>query len=128
MLPDPPFPSPYLRGLELYDRGDYWESHEALEELWRQVSGVEAGFYRGIIQLDAALIHTQRGHWQGVSNLLRRALTNLRDCPDHFQGLDVARLKRDLQAYLDEVEALRSGQKAEFDWSLKPELRLEPQE
>lgn len=114
----------YLEGLRLYREGRYWDSHEEWEALWREATGVARHFFQGLIQLDAALIHTQRGHWGGVANLLARALAHLDRCPDRFLDLDVAALRRRMRRYREEVLALKEGRKQTFDWSLKPHLEL----
>jgi hypothetical protein len=114
----------YLAGLRLYREGRYWDSHEEWEELWREATGPTRHFFQGLIQLDAALIHTERGHWGGVANLLRRALGHLEECPDRFLGLDVAALRDRLRAYRAEVLALKAGEKQEFDWGLRPTLEI----
>jgi uncharacterized protein len=116
----------YLEGLRLYAEGRYWDSHEAWEEIWRESSGAARHFFQGLIQLDAALIHTQRGHWGGVANLLRRALGHLEACPDQFLGLDVGRLRQQLRAYQEEIDALKEGNKEAFDWRLCPPLNVAP--
>jgi uncharacterized protein len=116
----------YLEGLRLYAEERYWDSHEEWEEIWRESSGAARHFYQGLIQLDAALIHTQRGHWGGVANLLRRSLGHLEECPDRFQGLDVAGLRQRLRAYQAEIAALKEGHKEAFDWSLRPLLEIAP--
>jgi predicted metal-dependent hydrolase len=115
----------YLEGLRLYREGRYWDSHEEWEEIWREAKGPTRHFFQGLIQLDAALIHTGLGHWRGVANLLRRALGHLERCPDQFLGLDVAALRERLREYRDEVLALRDGEKREFDWGLRPALKVE---
>lgn len=115
----------YLTGLRLYYLGRYWDSHEAWEEVWRESEGPARHFFQGLIQLDAAIIHTQREHWNGVANLLARSLAHLEQCPDRFLGMDVARLRHQLWAYRQAILALREGREAAFDPSLRPDLPLE---
>src|SRR5215216_4126863 len=115
----------YLAGLRLYYLGRHWDSHEEWEEVWRESEGPVRHFYQGLIQLDAAIIHTQRGHWGGVANLLARSLGHLEQCPDRLLGMDVARLRDQLRAYRREILALKEGRKDAFDWSLCPQLEVE---
>jgi len=82
-------------------------------------------FFQGLIQVDAAIIHTQRGHWSGVANLLARSLGHLEQCPDQLLGMDVARLRGQLRAYRTEILALRAGRKEAFDASLFPDFPIE---
>jgi predicted metal-dependent hydrolase len=120
----------YLNGLRLYHQGRYWDSHEEWEALWREAKGPERHFYQGLIQLDAAIIHTRQGHWAGVANLLARSLSHLEQCPDHLQGMDVTRLRGQLHAYREQILALQNGHQTCFDESLIPDLivdEIEPQ-
>lgn len=120
-----PFYDPrYLVGLRLYYLGRYWESHEAWEEIWRESEGPLRHFFQGLIQVDAAIIHTQRGHWRGVASLLARSLGHLEQCPDQLLGMDVARLRDQLRAYRAEILALLEGRKEAFDVSLCPDLTI----
>ena len=115
----------YQAGLRLYYLGRYWDSHEEWEEIWRESEGAARHFYQGLIQVDAAIIHTLQGHWGGVANLLARSLGHLEQCPDHLLGVDVARLREQLRAYRQEIAALKEGRKERFDRSLLPDLAVD---
>jgi predicted metal-dependent hydrolase len=119
-----PYDPRYLAGLRLYHLGRYWDSHEQWEEIWRESQRPARHFYQGLIQVDAAILHTQRGHWSGVANLLARSLGHLEQCPDSLLGMDVARLRDQLRAYRREILALKDGRQERFDWSLRPDLAV----
>jgi len=74
--------------------------------------------------LDAALIHTDRGDWGGVLNLLRRSFNYLSICPAEMMGIDVALLRQQILECLQEVEAIKKGKKQKFNWRLKPTLKV----
>ena len=69
------------RACELFNAGDYWSAHEALETVWRSIisDGDEAAarVWQGLIQAAAALLHQQRGNRHGVAVVGRSALENL---------------------------------------------------
>lgn len=60
---------PYLRGIDLFNHGYYWEAHEAWESLWHACgrTGLTADFLRGLIRLTAAGFKVKEGHSAGVS-------------------------------------------------------------
>ena len=63
----------------LFNRGDYWLAHEAVETIWRSIikeSG-EARVWQGLIQAAAALLHRQRGNRHGMVKLGGAALQKL---------------------------------------------------
>jgi hypothetical protein len=65
----------YLRGIDLFNHGYYWEAHEAWEGLWHAAGrrGTTADFLKGLIQLAAAGVKVREGRADGVANHARRA-------------------------------------------------------
>src|SRR2546422_10522089 len=52
---------------DLFNAGDYWLAHEALETVWRPIiRSDEAAVWQGLIQAAAALLHPGRGKHHGV--------------------------------------------------------------
>jgi hypothetical protein len=86
----------YLRGIDLFNHGYFWESHEEWEGLWHAVGrrGAVADFLKGLIRLAAAGVKHLEGKPVGVASHSRRAAELLRGVaqaagagPDCFLGL-----------------------------------------
>src|SRR2546427_6687906 len=68
-----------IRARELFNAGDYWAAHEALETVWRSIiSDDAASVWQGLIQAAAALLHLQRGNRHSVTVVGRGAPDKLR--------------------------------------------------
>jgi predicted metal-dependent hydrolase len=65
----------FLRGVDLFNHGFYWESHEAWEGLWHACGrrGVVADFIKGLIQLAAAGVKHREGVPEGMATHALRA-------------------------------------------------------
>lgn len=65
----------FCAGIELFNRGYYWEAHETWERLWHAAgkSGPVADFLKGLIKLAAAGVKSREGNPAGVSRHARRA-------------------------------------------------------
>jgi hypothetical protein len=65
----------YLRGVELFNGGYYWESHEVWESLWHAHGrrGPTADLLKGLIKLAAAGVKVREGQPSGVTTHARRA-------------------------------------------------------
>ena len=65
----------YLRGIELFEYGYYWEAHEVWESLWLAAgrTGPIADFLKGLIKLAAAGVKLRAGNTAGVISHARRA-------------------------------------------------------
>jgi len=62
----------------LFNAGDYWLAHEALETVWRSIiKEDEARVWQGLIQAAAALLHRARGNRHGVVVVGAAALEKL---------------------------------------------------
>jgi uncharacterized protein len=88
--PDPRF----IRGLELFNEKDYFESHEVIEELWLEtpVNDVYRDLYKGVIQAAAAIYQFNRGIHSGSEGLYRTCLGYLEKYAPTALGLNVRSL------------------------------------
>ena len=72
--------------LELFNQGDFWESHEVLETPWRE-TGSE--FYHALILFASAFVHVKRGNRHGILAQITKAEPLLRPRRPAYLGLDV---------------------------------------
>lgn len=79
----------YLEGIKLFNTRQFWESHEAWEEIWLCAEDVQAEFLQGLIQSAAALLKYQRGEPAPAKRLYETSMRRLSLCPDSYMGLNV---------------------------------------
>lgn len=93
----------YLYGMDLFNRGYYWEAHEAWEGLWHASgrSGRMADFLKGLIALAAAGVKLREGRERGVRQHAARAQTlfeqlagEIRAAETRYLGLEPSALAR----------------------------------
>ncbi len=64
--------------VQLFNAGDFWLAHEALETVWRSIiDEQERRVWQGLIQAAAALLHRERGNRHGVVVVGAAALEKL---------------------------------------------------
>ncbi|HVS39780.1 MAG TPA: DUF309 domain-containing protein [Gemmataceae bacterium] len=95
----PPAPDPqrwqecpaFLRGVDLFNHGYYWEAHESWEGLWHACGrmGPTADFLRGLIKLAAAGVKVREGVPSGVSSHAKRAAAIFHNAAQRFGDEDV---------------------------------------
>ncbi len=99
--PAPTWPAALVRFVELFNRGDYWESHEVLEDPWRQN---RSEFYHGLILSASCLVHARRGNPHGIRAQAAKAEAALRPYAPAYLGIDVAALRTSLHAAADNAD------------------------
>lgn len=105
-------------GLALFNAGDYFEAHEALESAWRDEPGPIRELYQAIIQTAVTYLHIQKGNYEGAIKVSGRALVKLDKWPGRCRGIDIAALRGDLACVMKAVIRLGPQRIRTFDQSL----------
>ena len=111
-----------LKGIEEFNRGEFYECHEYLEEAWMQEPGRVRFLYQGILQVGVGFYHLQNGNWRGATGLLRNGTVRLKEFEPVTLGVDVAKLVRESERCLRELEELGRERIGEFDRSGVPKV------
>ena len=96
----------YRHGIELFNKGEFFDAHEVLEEVWRAAPSSEKKFLQGLIQVAVALHHYSRGNLIGARSLLKRAHRNLSSYPEQHGGIRLAAFRDSVTRW---SEALENG-------------------
>jgi hypothetical protein len=78
------------RGLDLLNRGHFYEAHEALEHAWLAEATAGGQVYRVLLQLAVAYHHLQEDNRRGAAKMLLRIRPWLDPLPDRCRGVDLA--------------------------------------
>ncbi|MCS6995030.1 MAG: DUF309 domain-containing protein [Anaerolineales bacterium] len=120
-----PLPPAARYGLELFNRGEYFEAHEALEEAWRAEAGEIRSLYQGLLQAAVMYLHITRNNYEGAVKMFGRCMKLLAPWPEVCCGVDVGSLKRDLTAVMNIITRLGPERLDQFDISLLKPVRYE---
>jgi uncharacterized protein len=89
------------QGIDLFNRGDYWEAHEAWEQEWMpDRKSPDAGFYKGLIQVAAGCLHYTRRNRRGAINKWRSGADYLRPYLPSHQGVVLSPLVQAADRFL----------------------------
>lgn len=102
------WPSEYVAGIELFNRGEFWEAHEVWEDLWIREETEIKPFYQGLIQLAGAFHHFGHTNWGGMKSLLAEGIDKVAAFAPFAQGIDVDALLTELAPWQD-LAAARTG-------------------
>ncbi len=83
----------FRRGLELFNRAEFFDAHEVLEDVWRAAPLAEKKFLQGLIQIAVGLHHHSRGNIAGARSLLLRGNRNLSAYAARHGGIHLAKLR-----------------------------------
>jgi predicted metal-dependent hydrolase len=117
-------PELLLSGIEEFNRGEWFDCHETLEDLWIGEPGLVRDLYQGILQVGVALHHWREGNHGGAVLLLRNGVKLLRHMAPDCQRVDVAKLIEDSERLREELEKLGPERMSELEAGLIPRIRM----
>jgi predicted metal-dependent hydrolase len=95
----------YAGYFECFNRGQFYEAHDVLEQLWlADRHGPDGAFYKGLIQLAGAFVHLQKNRLRPAAALFKLAAANFKSYPPQHQHLDVRELEKLITRWLDQLE------------------------
>jgi uncharacterized protein len=80
----------------LFNMERYWKSHEVLESVWKDSKGQAKNLLNGLILVDAAYVHLQKGENTIFFSILNRSLEKFRDYSEYFYDINMELLLKDI--------------------------------
>lgn len=113
-----------LRGIEQFNRREFYDCHETLEALWLSEKSEIRQLYQGVLQVGVAFHHLLRGNYVGAVRLLDRGLGRLAAFTPACMGIDVERLVSEAGRCREELVGLGPARIEEFDRTLIPRVEM----
>ena len=97
----------FIRGVALFDEGEYLDASECFEELFFEAVRDEVDFVRVFMQFSVGIWHAQLGQWRPAVERIEEGLRTVGEVRDD-RGFDLASLAAEMAAA---VRAIRARQK-----------------
>ena len=94
----------FSRGVEQFNRGEFYACHDTLEALWMEADEPDRTFFQGVLQLAVGLYHLTNHNWQGAVTLLGNGISRLRPYTPEYDGTDVEHLLTWSTALLQQMQ------------------------
>jgi len=80
----------------LFNMERFWKSHEVLEQIWKVSSGLTKSILNGIILVDAAFVHLQKGELEIYFSILDRSRDKFVNAQESFYNVDIKDLVKQI--------------------------------
>jgi predicted metal-dependent hydrolase len=117
-------PAGLLEGIRLFNEGEFYECHEAIEHEWHAENRPIRRLYQGILQIGVGFLHARRGNHTGALLLLADGIAKTADFAPVCLGIETGRLTAESQAALDRLRELGPDRLGEFDFATVPRVRF----
>ncbi len=115
-------PELFYIGLEQFNRGEYYEQHESLEEIWIADQRPLRRLYQGILKIGVGFYKLRLGNYRGTVNHIAGGVAYLERFGDTCLGVDIALLIRESSEVRERVIELGPDRMGEFDIEMLPRV------
>ena len=88
----------------LINKAEFFDAHEALEDVWRAAPPENKKFLQGLIQVAVAFHHYSTGNRVGMRSVLERAIKNLSQPSGSFGEIQLAALLQSLGQWREALD------------------------
>ena len=83
------FKDSLFAALNLFNNHQWYEAHDAFEEIWNTVDGDERQVIQGILQVSVSQFHLSKGNLNGATILLGEGLGRIKNRTNINLGIDL---------------------------------------
>lgn len=125
---EPPAYDPrFLAGVKYFNECEFFEAHDAWEELWQDYQGPSRLFYKGLIHAAVCLHHFGNENARGAIKLYHSCRKYLDGYRPHHEGVDVDKLLAEMERCCAElVNSEEEFPRVQIVPDLIPEIHLDP--
>lgn len=107
----------FIKGLELFNQGEFFECHEVIEDLWLETPTADPhrDLYKGVIQAAAAIYQLDRGILSGALGLYRTSIKYLQKYQSRALGLNVTKLIAEMKLCFKDYKKKRLIPRLEYN-------------
>ena len=98
------FKESFVIALNLFNNQDWYEAHDAFEEIWYSVDGDERQVIQGILQVSVSQFHLSKGNLNGATILLGEGLGRIKSRTKINLGIDLESFCRCLETLLRKLQ------------------------
>ena len=98
------FQDSLLIAINLFNNHEWYEAHDAFEEIWNSVDGDERQVIQGILQISVSQFHLNKGNLNGATILLGEGLGRIKTRTNINLGIDLKSFCRCLENLLRKLQ------------------------
>jgi len=106
------------RGLQEFNRGEYFKAHDSLELAWMEDQSAGRDLYRALLQVAVAYYQIERENYNGAAKMFLRMRKWFTPLPDTCRGINIQQLRLDVDAVHSALNELGPEGIEEFDLGL----------
>jgi len=115
-----------ITGIEQFNQEEYFQAHEYLEQAWIEDDSEGRDLYRALVQAAVVCYQIERGNYMGARKMFLRLRQWLAWLPDECRGIDIEKLRMDIDRTQMAFLAIGPESLIDFDRNAFPKITYYP--
>ena len=98
------FEDNFSNALNLFNNQNWYEAHDAFEEIWNTLDGDERQIIQGILQVSVSQFHLTKGNINGATILMGEGLGRIKKRTNINLGVDLESFCKSLEELLRKLQ------------------------
>lgn len=94
----------FRRGIDLFNKEEFFECHEVLEELWTFSQQPDRWFLQALIHFAVGFYHAGRNNRNGATRQLRKGLRKIQGYLPNWDGVETGKIAAAVEQRLQAIE------------------------
>ena len=94
----------FFNALNLFNNQQWYEAHDAFEDIWNTLDGDERQIIQGILQVSVSQFHLSKGNLNGATILLGEGLGRIKNRTNIDLGIDLDSFCKNLEELLIKLQ------------------------
>ena len=90
--------------LNLFNNHEWYEAHDAFEDIWNTLDGEKRQIVQGILQVSVSQFHLSQGNLNGATILLGEGLGRIKNRTNENIGIDLESFCQSLEKLLKKLQ------------------------
>ena len=112
----------FNKGLEAYNKRQFYDAHEHWEDLWSDYVLPDAKFVQALIQLSVGYFHITNNNRNGANGLLKKCVPKFKMYLPIKRGIDVGAILDQVSASLENLKSIDNI--TDFNWDLVKKIKI----
>ena len=111
----------YNKGIEAFEKHEFYDAHEYWEDLWSDYRLRDAKFIQALIQLSVGYFHITNNNKNGALGLLNKCIPKFEQYLPYHREVDIRYILDQVDKSIIEVNNIESM--SQFNWKLVPKIK-----
>ena len=112
----------FNKGLEAYNKRQFYDAHEHWEDLWSDYVLPDAKFVQAVILLSVGYFHITNNNRNGANGLLKKCVPKFKMYLPVKRGIDVSTILDQVSASLENLKSIDNI--TDFNWDLVKKIKI----